>query len=205
MKLPSERVVSDDSHIAYVISRLRQNILAIDTLDAFTAKLLSSHTEIVQGLWISSLGASARAGFEDVYNLSPRDYVQLIQDINSVRKKETQMLIVDADNGGQSHKNTKYAFELYAQLNVDIGIIENKRGLKYNSIDENASKLHHLEEDSAFAEKINAAKQQEVTLVAARIENGILNEEDSKKAVEESMKVVDFPYQKARPDMYVFH
>jgi len=205
MKLPSERVVTENSRTAYALNKLKQNILAVDTLDAFTAQLLRNNTDVVQGLWISSLGVSARAGFEDVYNLSPRDYVQLIQDISMVRNKEEQLLIVDADNGGQSHKNTRYAFELYAQLGVDLGIVENKRGVKYNSVDASATKLHQLEDNSVFADKINAAKKQEVALVAARIENGILNEEDSEKAVEESMQVTDYLYKNARPDMYVFH
>jgi 2-methylisocitrate lyase-like PEP mutase family enzyme len=207
MKLPSQRIVEDNSQAARAFQVFAKNknggVLAIDALDAFTVQLLNGYQNLIQGLWISSLGSSARAGLEDVYNLSPRDYSELICDINLVKKK--QLIIVDADNGGQNYKNTRYAFELYAQLGVHMGIVENKRGLKYNSVDDTATKLHEIEDNSVFGAKINAAMLQNTTLVAARIENGILNEENPELAIDESLAVVDYLYQNARPDMYVFH
>jgi len=203
---PSERSLDKNSSGYLLLERLNQKkgpVVCIDVLDAMTARLLSKHSAKIEGCWISSLGISTRLGIEDVYNISPRDYSQLIRDVKL--SAPDKYIIVDADNGGQSHKNTEYAFNIYADLDVALGIVENKRGLKYNSTDKNAGKLHELEDNEIFAEKIIKAKKQTKTLVGIRIENAISNDDDPDKAIEEALKVIEFFYKSSKPDLFIFH
>lgn len=206
MNCPSQRNLNQNSEGYRLLKRMqdvKKPVVSIDTTDTLTAKLIEQYSTLIEGLWISSLGVSSRLCIEDAYNISPRDYLALIRDILLVKKNT--FTIVDADNGGQSYKNTDYAFRLYNSLQVAIGIVENKRGTKYNSVDKNASKLHSLEDNDIFAEKIKHAKQQDGTLVAIRIENGIMNDDNPEIALKESMNLVDYFYNNEKPDMFVFH
>lgn len=203
---PSERNLDKNSSGYLLLERLKQKkgpVVCIDVLDAMTARLLSKHSANIEGCWISSLGISTRLGIEDVYNISPRDYSQLIRDVKL--SAPNKYIIVDADNGGQSHKNTEYAFNIYADLSVALGIVENKRGLKYNSTDKNAGKLHELEDNEVFAEKIIKAKKQNKTLVGIRIENAISNDDNPDRAIDEALKVVEFFHKTSKPDLFIFH
>jgi 2-methylisocitrate lyase-like PEP mutase family enzyme len=206
MKAPSGRLLNENSAGEKLLKRMtevQRPFIAIDVLDAFTAKILNSYQDVIEGFWISSLGYSTRLGFQDVYNLSPRDYLEPLEDISLI--KNDQHFIVDADNGGQSYKNTEYTFKLLSTLNVSLGIVENKRGVKFNSVDKNASKLHELEDNELFAAKINKAKLQNNTLVGIRIENGIVHDDDPAKALQSSLDAVDYFYEHSRPDIFVFH
>lgn len=206
MNCPSQRNLDQNSEGYRLLKRMqsiKKPVVCIDTTDVFTARFIEQFSALIEGLWISSLGVSSRLFIEDAYNISPRDYLALIRDMLLVKKNT--FTIVDADNGGQSYKNTDYAFKLYNSLQVAIGIIENKRGTKYNSVDKNASKLHSLEDNGVFAEKIKHAKKQDGTLVAIRIENGIVNDDNPEDAISESLKLIEYFYNNEKPDMFVFH
>lgn len=207
MKAPSKRILTSNSAGALLLKRInkvKKPVIAIDVVDALAATLLTKRTDYFEASWISSLGVSSKLGFPDVYNLSPRDYTELITDIN-VTSLETS-LIVDADNGGQSYKNTAYAFQLYSTLGVAAAFVENKRGLKFNSVDPTASNNHKLEDKSIFAEKIrHAIDSQNNTLVGIRFEDGIVNDYDDDKAIKATMEAVEYFLKESKPDFFLFH
>jgi phosphoenolpyruvate phosphomutase len=179
-------------------------VVAPDVSDAFTAITLHKYQDLFKAYWLSSLGISSRLGFPDAYTLSPRDLIQLITDIKNVNKNK--FLIVDADNAGQSYKNTEYAFKLYATLGVSLAIVENKRGVKFNSVDKTAGKLHSLEDRDIFAEKINyAMRAQNSTLVGIRLEDGIINDDNEVLAIKETLDSVAYYSSKSKPDLFLFH
>jgi 2-methylisocitrate lyase-like PEP mutase family enzyme len=201
------RVLKKDSAADMLLNYINaatEPIVAVDVNDAFTAIALQRNQDIFRAYWLSSLGISSRLGFPDAYTLSPRDLIQLITDIKSVSKDK--FLIVDADNAGQSYKNTKYAFELYSTLGVGLAIVENKRGVKFNSVDKEAGKLHSLEDREIFAEKINhALNAQNSTLVGIRLEDGIVNDDDEDLAIAETLNSVAYFADKCKPDLFLFH
>jgi 2-methylisocitrate lyase-like PEP mutase family enzyme len=188
----------------YHINAANKPVIAPDVSDAFTAIALQKNQDLFNAYWLSSLGISSRLGFPDAYTLSPRDLIQLITDIKNV--SEDKFLIADADNAGQSYKNTKYAFELYATLGVSLAIVENKRGVKFNSVDKTAGKMHSLEDREIFAEKINyAINAQNSTLVGIRLEDGIVNDDDEDLAIKETLDSVVYFTEKSKPDLFLFH
>ncbi len=103
MKTPSNRILNKNSTGQQLLDRIlgiSEPVIAIDTTDALSAALLSSYSSFFEANWISSLGLSSRLGFSDAYNLSPRDYIELINDIKMISTKT--FIVVDADNGGES-------------------------------------------------------------------------------------------------------
>lgn len=178
--------------------------VVIDTLDVFSAMVIHEYgSDVIDGAWVSSLGNSTRIGIPDVYNINVRDYSTMLTDL---RLKLPEMpIVVDADNGGQSHKTTRYTFAQLANLGVSLGVIENKRGTKYNSIDQTAAKLHELEDTEIFAQKVNAAMKQNETMVAIRLENAIVNEDDLEVAKQSCMEAISYFNEHAKPHMYVIH
>lgn len=179
-------------------------LVVTDTLDVFSSILLEKYAQgVIDGAWISSLGVSSRIGIPDVYNISVRDYAPIISDMK--QRLPNFPIVVDADNGGQSYKTTKYTFQKLAALGVGLGIIENKRGAKYNSIDQSATKLHKLEDNEVFAQKVNAALGQSKTMVGVRLENAIVNEDNYEVAMDSCMEEIDYFNQNSRPHFYVIH
>ncbi len=207
MKTPSNRILKHNSAGEQLLNRIigiSRPVIAIDTIDALSAALLTNYSSFFEANWISSLGVSSRLGFSDAYNLSPRDYIQLINDIKMISTKT--LIVVDADNGGQSFKNTSYAFKLYSTLGVAAAFVENKKGVKFNSVDLHAKKFHTLEDKDIFAEKIKVAiSTQNTTLVGIRLEDGIVNHSDEEKAVKFSIDSVAYFIEHSKPDFFLFH
>lgn len=203
---PSERILLKGCAGYKFLKRLKEiqkPIIAIDISNALTASIVHSYnSSFFESSWISSLGFSLERGFEDAYTLSPRDYMQKIQEIKL--KVPEQFLIVDADNGGQSYKNTEYAFELYGSLGVHLAFVENKSGVKCNSLAKNVE--HTLEKKDIFTNKINAAiKSQNHCLVGIRIEDAIVNDDNSALALREAIDTVGYYMEHSKPDFFLFH
>lgn len=207
MITPSGRKLENNSpgqKLIYHLAKKNQPLLAIDTADAFTAIIINKYSKKVKACWISSLGNSTRRGFPDVYIINPEHYRSVIQEIKIATPK--LFIIVDADNGGQSELTTEYAFKFYASLNVNLAFVENKMGLKFNSLDARDSVMHELADNETMAKKIQAAvKSQNQTLVGLRLENGIVHDYNPKKAVIESIKAVNYFLYHAMPDFFLFH
>lgn len=203
---PSGRKLKQSSNgykLLKILSTFDKPAVFIDTADVLTGSIIASlDKDYFSGFWISSLGNSLQKGFEDAYNLNPRDYESLIHDlIITIPKK---LIVVDADNGGQSYKNTSYAFKLYASLGVSAAFVENKIGAKFNSLEKNGS--HQLANQEDFSKKISAAiSTQSDTLVGIRIEDGILNDSTQEKAVESALDAVSFYLKTSKPDLFLFH
>lgn len=203
---PSRRIFLKNSPGYKLLKRLKEThkaIVAIDTSNALTASIVHNYSSnFFEGSWISSLGFSLECGFEDAYTLSPRDYMQRIQEIRLTVPE--QFLIVDADNGGQSYKNTQYAFELYGSLGVNLAFVENKSGVKYNSLAKNVD--HTLEKREVFAQKINSAlKAQSTCLVGIRIEDAIVNDNEKTLALNAALEAVEYYLEHSKPDFFLFH
>lgn len=207
MKTPSNRILKRNSAGQQLLDRIvgiSEPVVAIDTTDALSAALLSNYPSFFEANWISSLGLSSRLGFSDAYNLSPRDYIELVNDVKMVSTKT--FIIVDADNGGQSFKNTSYAFKLYSSLGVASAFVENKKGVKFNSVDQYARELHTLEDKDVFVQKIKSAiNSQNTTLVGIRLEDGIANDNDEEKAIKFTMNSVAYFIEHSKPDFFLFH
>jgi len=207
MKAPSNRILKQSSEGLRLLNRITgisKPIIAIDTIDALSASLLTGYSSFFEANWISSFGISSRLGFPDAYNLSPRDYTEVINDIKMVSTKT--FIVVDADNGGQSYKNTSYAFKLYDSLSVALAFVENKKGVKFNSVDSSAGKFHTLENKEIFAQKIKAAiNSQNTALVGIRLEDSIVNDEDEVKSLKEALNSTDYFIKNSKPDFFLFH
>lgn len=206
MKTPSNRILKKNSEGLRLLRRIisfSKPIIAIDTSDALSASILNNYSSFFEGNWISSLGVSSRLGFPDTYNLSPRDYIEIINDIKMV---SNSYIIIDADNGGSSYKNTSYAFRLYNSLGVSLAFVENKKGIKFNSIDTSVGIFHTLETKEIFAQKINAAiKSQNTALVGIRLEEGIAYDKDEAKSLNKALNSVRYFIKKSKPDFFLFH
>ncbi|MCL4416846.1 MAG: isocitrate lyase/phosphoenolpyruvate mutase family protein [Actinobacteria bacterium] len=206
MKSPSNRSLKDSAgeKLLLRLKKIQKPLIAIDAIDAFTLKFQDGYSSFFEGSWMSSLGLSSRHGFSDAYNLSPRDFIVPINDIKMA--SDRGFIIVDADNGGQSHKNTSYTFKLFASLGVSLAFVENKKGVKFNSVDPCAGKFHTLEDRDIFAKKINAAiASQNSTLVGIRLEDSIVNDDDELESIKAALNAADYFIQKCRPDFFLFH
>ena len=124
------------------------------------------------GVWISSLTDSVSKGKPDTGII---DLTSRINTINQVLESTTKPIILDGDNGGEAEHFT-FMVRTLERLGVSAVIIEDKIGLKRNSLFEN--EINHMQEEvSKFSEKISRGKKaqlEEDFMVIARIESLIL-------------------------------
>ncbi|MEK6844546.1 MAG: phosphoenolpyruvate mutase [Nanoarchaeota archaeon] len=123
-------------------------------------------------VWISSLTESAAKGKPDIElpDLSSRYGV-----LNDILEVTTKPIIYDGDTGGQMEHFT-YLVRTLERLGVSAVIIEDKTGLKKNSLF-GTDVFQQQEEVSKFVEKIIEGKRAQVTddfMIITRIESLIL-------------------------------
>ncbi len=133
------------------------------------------------GFWSSSLTDSTSQGKPDIEALEINNR---LNNINNIFDVTTKPLIMDADTGGKIEH-----FELNVRsmerLGISAVIIEDKKGLKKNSLFGNEVKQEQ-ESKEFFAEKIKAGRASRISenfMVIARIESLIL-EKGIKDALE---------------------
>jgi phosphoenolpyruvate phosphomutase len=133
------------------------------------------------GFWSSSLTDSTSQGKPDIEALEINNR---LNNINNIFDVTTKPLIMDADTGGKIEH-----FELNVRsmerLGISAVIIEDKKGLKKNSLFGNEVKQEQ-ESKEFFAEKIKAGRASRISehfMVIARIESLIL-EKGIKDAIE---------------------
>ena len=123
-------------------------------------------------MWVSSLCDSTAKGKPDIELVDMTSRFSTIEDITEVT---TKPIIFDGDTGGMT-EHFVYTVRSLERLGVSAIIIEDKKGLKKNS-------LFGIEVDQTqatieeFSEKIKAGKQAQLTddfMVIARIESLIL-------------------------------
>ena len=140
------------------------------------------------GFWSSSLTDSTSQGKPDIEALEINNR---LNNINNIFDVTTKPLIMDADTGGKIEH-----FELNVRsmerLGISAVIIEDKKGLKKNSLFGNEVKQEQ-ESKEFFAEKIKAGRASRISenfMVIARIESLIL-EKGIKDAIERANTYID--------------
>lgn len=125
------------------------------------------------GMWGSSLTESTAKGKPDIEAV---DVTSRTHTLNDILEVTTKPIIYDADTGGKS-EHFAFTIRTLERLGVSAAIIEDKIGLKKNSLFGNTVQQ---EQDSinGFCEKIHAGKAAQVTddfMIIARIESLILD------------------------------
>ena len=140
------------------------------------------------GFWSSSLTDSTSQGKPDIEALEINNR---LYNINNIFDVTTKPLIMDADTGGKIEH-----FELNVRsmerLGISAVIIEDKKGLKKNSLFGNEVKQEQ-ESKEYFAEKIKAGRASRISenfMVIARIESLIL-EKGINDALERANAYID--------------
>ncbi len=149
------------------------------------------------GMWSSSLTDSITRGKPDNQSV---DYSTRISGLNEILDVTTKPLIFDADNGGRI-EHLSYLVKTLERLGVSAMVIEDKVGLKKNSLFSDQSEV---KQDSVknFCKKINFAKNSKKSddfMIIARIESFIL-----KKGLSDAMKRAE-AYSKAGADAILIH
>ena len=132
-------------------------------------------------MWLSSLTDSTARGKPDTELVDSSTRLSTIHDVLEIT---TKPLVYDGDTGGLA-EHFPYTVRTLERLGVSAVIIEDKQGLKKNSLFGTAVK-QELADPKAFAEKIRAGKKAQITpdfMVIARLESMIAG-----KGVKDALK-----------------
>lgn len=124
------------------------------------------------GMWASSLAYSTAKGKPDIEVVDVSDR---ISSLNEVLEVTTKPIIYDADTGGQP-EHFQFTVRTLERLGISAAIIEDKMGLKKNSLLGN-NVLQTQDSIENFCFKIKMGKKNQVTdhfMIIARIESLIL-------------------------------
>lgn len=124
------------------------------------------------GMWASSLTESTAKGMPDIEAV---DVTSRMQTIHHIMEVTTKPLIYDADTGGLN-EHFQFTVRTLERLGVSAAIIEDKVGLKKNSLFGNDVPQFQDTVES-FCKKIRAGKAAQITedfMIIARIESLIL-------------------------------
>jgi len=132
-------------------------------------------------VWSSSLTSSAIKGKPDIETVTTSERCQIVQDVLEVSNKP---MIYDGDTGGEKEV-FRFTVRTLERLGVSAVVIEDKRGLKQNSLF-GTDREQQLEDIDVFSEKLAAGKEAQLTkdfMIFARIEALIagLGEEEALK------------------------
>ena len=149
------------------------------------------------GMWSSSLTDSVLRGKPDNQSV---DYSTRITGLNEIFEVTTKPLIFDADNGGRI-EHIPYMIKSLERMGVSAAIIEDKVGLKKNSLfkDQKGAKQDSI---IGFSKKIKKAKNATISddfFIIARIESYILG-----KGLNDALKRAE-AYSKAGADAILIH
>ena len=123
-------------------------------------------------MWVSSLCDSTEKGKPDIELVDMTSRFRTIEDIMEVT---TKPIIFDGDTGGMT-EHFVYTIRSLERMGVSAVIIEDKKGLKKNSLFGNEVEQTQASIEE-FSEKIAAGKQAQLTddfMIIARIESLIL-------------------------------
>ncbi len=129
-------------------------------------------TQEFDAIWMSSLTDSVAKGKPDIEAV---DITARLQTLNDVLEVTTKPIIFDGDTGGKT-EHFVFTVRTLERLGVSAIIIEDKIGLKRNSLFEDQSSQEQ-ESIEAFCEKVRVGKKSCVTkdfMIIARIESLIL-------------------------------
>jgi phosphoenolpyruvate mutase len=119
-------------------------------------------------VWSSSLTSSAIKGKPDIETVDTTQRCQIVEDVLEVTDKP---MIYDGDTGGEK-EIFHFTVRKLERLGVSAVVIEDKRGLKQNSLF-GTERTQALEDIDEFCAKIKAGKNAQVTkefMIFARLE-----------------------------------
>lgn len=130
--------------------------------------------EEFDGMWSSSLTDSTSKGKPDIEQV---DLTTRLQGINDMLECTTKPMIYDGDTGGKP-EHFQYTVRTLERLGISAVIIEDKTGLKKNSLF-GTSVPQTRDKIEDFAYKIRTGKNSQITedfMIIARIESFILGD-----------------------------
>ena len=167
--------------------------LIIDNLKVNSEKIYDEF----DGVWCSSLTDSSSRGKPDNMSLDLTTRINWLSEMFEVTSKP---VVYDADNGG-SLEHMKFLIRRLEKVGVSAVIIEDKTGVKQNSLFKDQSKTK-LDTISSFSKKIKTAVKSRVSndfLIIARLESLIIG-----NGIDDAIKRAN-NYSKAGADMILIH
>ena len=149
------------------------------------------------GMWSSSLTDSATKGKPDNSSV---DFSTRLSSLNSMMEVTSKLLVFDADNGGQL-EHLPFLVRSLERLGASAVIMEDKIGLKKNSLFKNQSDTKQ-DKPELFAKKIKQickSRKNNDFMVIARIESFIVG-----KGLKDALKRAEI-YSKAGADAILIH
>jgi phosphoenolpyruvate phosphomutase len=184
--------------------RVKKFIRIIESHSALSSLIIENinirkNGEILQfdGIWSSSLTDSALRGKPDNQSV---DYSQRIYSLNDTIDTSLKPIIFDGDNGGRI-EHLGYLVKNLEKIGVSALVLEDKKGLKINSLfhDQSKSSQDSIKE---FSKKIKIALNSRVSkdfMIIARIESLILG-----KSLKDAVNRAE-QYSKAGVDAILIH
>jgi len=149
------------------------------------------------GIWSSSLTDSALRGKPDNQSV---DYSQRINSLNDTIDTSLKPIIFDGDNGGRL-EHLRYLVKNLEKIGVSALVLEDKKGLKINSLFQDQSKSSQ-DSIKEFSKKIKIAINSRISkdfMIIARIESLILG-----KSLKDAINRAE-QYSKAGADAILIH
>ena len=149
------------------------------------------------GIWSSSLTDSVSRGKPDNQSV---DISTRLNGLSEILDVTTKPVIFDADNGGKI-EHISYTVKSLERAGVSAMVIEDKIGLKKNSLFKNQKNAKH-DSIKSFCNKIKAANWSKISedfMIIARIESFILG-----KSLSDALKRAN-AYSKAGADAILIH
>ncbi|MDA9662737.1 phosphoenolpyruvate mutase [Candidatus Pelagibacter sp.] len=149
------------------------------------------------GMWSSSLTDSATKGKPDNSSV---DFSTRLSSLNNMMEVTSKLLVFDADNGGQL-EHLSFLVRSLERLGASAVIMEDKIGLKKNSLFKNQSDTKQ-DKPELFAKKIKQickSRKNNDFMVIARIESFIVG-----KGLKDALKRAEV-YSKAGADAILIH
>jgi len=162
------------------LKKMTRIIEAHNGLTGLMVEKASKNNKEFDGMWLSSLTHSTVKGKPDIQYI---DITTISQTINEIFDVTTKPMIVDLDNGGKI-EHFRFSVKTLERLGVSAVIIEDKVGIKRNSLFEDTSNQRQ-DDVGSFCHKIKEGKKSTITkdfMIIARIESLILN-----KGVEDAL------------------
>lgn len=175
-RLPALRALLEEKRILRVIE-VHSGFSAL-VVDSVSGRRADGSEAKFDCLWSSSLTSSSIKGKPDIETVTTSERVQIVDDVLEVSDKP---MIYDGDTGGEK-EIFRFTVRTLERLGVSAVVIEDKRGLKQNSLF-GTEREQQLEDVDVFSQKIKAGKEAQVTsdfMIFARLESLIagLGEEE---------------------------
>ena len=179
-------------------------VTAMEAHDGLTGLIVENTVTYEDGgahqydaMWVSSLCDSTAKGKPDIELVDMTSRFRTIEDITEVT---TKPIIFDGDTGGRT-EHFIYTVRTLERLGVSMVIIEDKTGLKRNSL--YGTEVQQTQDSiEAFSEKIRVGKRAQRTrefMICARIESLILE-----RGMEDALRRA-FAFVKAGADAIMIH